>query len=137
MNTFWVRKKYRIVGAAGLVALYLFIAGTLWVLTGAKGGERFGFLMFFLNLPVYLLMVLTPLGWWLEPMGIFGMLIILLGGLLPYGLMGWFLGPVLERFDLEGQKQSARNAQKSDNEMNVNKGKDIRSESLYNIKSFF
>jgi len=114
MNIFWIKYKYRIVGATGLAVLYLFIVGAWWVLTGAQGGERFGFLMFFLNLPIYLLAILTPLGRWLEPMGIFGTLIALLGGILPYGLIGWFLGPVLERFDLEGQNRE-RNSQKNDN----------------------
>ena len=105
MNSFWIKNKYRIVGAVGLATLYLIIVGVWWVLTGAQGGERFGFLIVFLNLPIYLLAILTPLGRWLEPFGNFGALIILLGGVLPYGLIGWFLGPILERSDLEGQKQ--------------------------------
>lgn len=106
MNRFLKKNKYRVVGAAGLAVGYLFIMGAWWVLTGAKGGERFGSFMFFLNLPIALpFFTYTPLRKLAGSYEFSFYLIYVLGGFLQYGLIGWLIGPVLRRFDLEGQKQ--------------------------------
>ncbi|MCB9775779.1 MAG: hypothetical protein H6750_15845 [Nitrospiraceae bacterium] len=114
MNRFWLKNKYRVVGAAGLAVGYLFILGAWWVLTGAKGGERFGSLMFFLNLPIALpFFIYTPLRKLAGNYEFSFYLIYLLGGFLQYALIGWLLGPVLKRFDREGQKQIERSKLKN------------------------
>lgn len=109
MNTFLIKNKYRVVGAAGLAVGYLFVMAAVWVLTGAKGGERFGSLMFFLNLPIALpFFIYTPLRKLAGNYEFSFYLIYVIGGFLQYALIGWLIGPVLRRFDLEGQKQIER-----------------------------
>jgi hypothetical protein len=125
MNTFWIKNKYRIVGAAGLAVVYLFIMGAWWVLTGAKGGERFGSLMFFLNLPIALpFFIYTPLRKLAGDYEFSFYLIYVLGGVLQYALIGWLIGPVLKRFDLEGQKQIELSNSKNNYKNTDKKGND-------------
>jgi len=108
MNNFWVKNKYRIVGALGLAVLYLCFVGAWWVLTGAQGGERFGFLILLLNLPMFLFFEFIKK--WVGHYENIYSIIVGLGGPLQFGLIGWFLGPILERFDLEGQKERQDNS---------------------------
>ncbi|MCB9710408.1 MAG: hypothetical protein H6749_04425 [Nitrospiraceae bacterium] len=104
MNSFWIKNKYRIVGAVGLATLYLIIVGAWWVLSGGRG-ERFGFFVSVLNLPAVLLYMGTPLERWLgDSLGFH--IIIFVAGPVQYGLLGWFIGPTLERFDIEGKNSS-------------------------------
>ncbi len=107
MNTFWVKNKYRIIGAGGLMILYAFLMGVIFVLAPSQG-DNWALLIVFLN-PVYLVFAFTPLGKLVEPMGNFGILMVILGGLLSYGFLGWLIGPVLERFDPDDQKHREKN----------------------------
>ena len=117
-HPFLTKNKYRVFGAVGISSLYLLIVGAWWVLSGGRG-ERFGFLVSVLNFPAVVFFLATPLERWVgNPVWVFHIIIFIIGPL-QYGLLGWLLGPVLERFDLEGQRNRQESSPTKKNEENL------------------
>lgn len=87
MNHFWIKNKYKIVGA--LIGLFLHLG--IFFLAGltAEGGGALIYL--FANFPFYFLAESLSLG----PKYLWGICII--GGILMYGLLGWFTGAWLQK----------------------------------------
>lgn len=106
---FLIKNRYRVFGAVGCSGLYFLFVGAWWVLSGGRG-ERFGFMVSVLNFPAVVVFLATPLERWIgNPTWVFHIIIFILGPL-QYGLLGWLLGPFVERFDLEGQKLHKTNS---------------------------
>jgi hypothetical protein len=117
-HPFLIKNKYRVFGAVGFSGLYLLFVGAWWVLSGGRG-ERFGFMVSVLNFPAVVVFLVTPLERWMgNPAWVFNIIIFIIGPL-QYGLLGWLLGPFLERFDLEGEKHRSREQSKQKNEDNL------------------
>jgi hypothetical protein len=104
MNTFWIKNKYRIVGAALGIFFHLVLLGF-----AALVSQGF-FIIGFLDLPLWVLAELVSLR---EKYYVF---LFTLGGTLMYALIGWMSGPILERFDVAGKKRPDKNFQHNSND---------------------
>lgn len=99
MNTFWMKNKYRIVGAGLGTFFHLALLGF-----SALVSQGF-FIIGIVDLPLWVLAELVSLR---EKYYVF---LFVLGGTLMYATLGWISGPILERFDTVGKKNAEINFQ--------------------------
>ena len=97
MNRFWLRNKYRFVGAGLGIIFHLLLLGFASLVS-----QGF-FIIGMLDLPLWALAELVSLR---EKYYVF---LFAFGGTLMYALIGWMSGPILERFDVAGKKRPDKN----------------------------
>ena len=107
MIKLWEKYNIRIVPAAGLAILYLFIIGLGWIGSGGRG-EDLAFLVMYLNLHFYLLFWVISGGADLANFPMTEGVIIFLWSPLIYGLLGWLIGWAFEKCAVDPQGPNER-----------------------------